>query len=592
MHLRTAYLPELGTPLVCRFDGPTGSQIVAEGSVVWRDEQEHGGEFGIHFTSVDGGSAEALLELCGVRAADGGEAAAPVAPGRGTKVRLHIDGLGSPMKARIREGDGQQVKVGSNLEFLRVGRSIELEDVAQGRKRAAHIERVEVEVDPASRVPQLVVALAFTDAPQTARAAAETTPDPVVIEPSERRAAADPATKVRTAIEAASDPMADDEALAAEAMKSGLSRAATRVGPALLSLGARAKTTLALLAARAKNEPVADAAEEPRRRTTAPPPGGALHASGKKVVRGEQGEQDEEGADPFAPPPLLGGKLRKRAMLAGGVAGVAVVLLATVALRKPQAAPPGDAAAEATSATAAVAAAVPGDVANAAATTPGAAALSPELVQANVPLYGPTTLSTTEPAPPPVPSAPTGAPDPLAAAATGGAQLPAAFDGPSAAPAPAGEPSFDEPDEPAREPRPRASQNATAKVAPFVHGKVTRPTLLKLRMDGAIEKMHGARTATGFTVTLPGRRSMAAAAGLASRDSRIASAKVSNGARGAELSVQFKDGAPPFAVRAKGRDLVIALGRDGAKDAKEGAKHPPMAKKGRAKHGDKVRGKD
>ena len=51
------------------------------------------------------------------------------------------------------------------------------------------------------------------------------------------------------------------------------------------------------------------------------------------------------------------------------------------------------------------------------------------------------------------------------------------------------------------------------------------------------------------------------AAPLAAKDPRIASARVSSGPKGAELTVQFKDGVPPFAVRAKGSDLQIAIGR-------------------------------
>src|SRR5437868_1968022 len=81
----------------------------------------------------------------------------------GTRVRLHIDGLGSPMKARVRGSTDAELLVGSNLEFLKVGRTIELEDVDRGGKRPAHIDRVDVEIDRASNVPQLVVTLRYDD---------------------------------------------------------------------------------------------------------------------------------------------------------------------------------------------------------------------------------------------------------------------------------------------------------------------------------------------------------------------------------------------------------------------------------------------
>src|SRR5687768_7421730 len=48
MRLRTAYLPQVGDRLVCRFDG-SGTEIVAIGEVLWATEQARGGEFGLKF---------------------------------------------------------------------------------------------------------------------------------------------------------------------------------------------------------------------------------------------------------------------------------------------------------------------------------------------------------------------------------------------------------------------------------------------------------------------------------------------------------------------------------------------------------------
>src|SRR6187402_172271 len=161
MHLRTAYLPDQDAPLVCRFE-EGGREIVVEGKVAWRREGSRGGEFGVQFTALDSGSVGALRELC-----DGAsEEAAPEARHDaksevGSRVRLHIDGLGSPMKARVRESGTQNVQVGSNLEFLKVGRKLEIEDLDAGGRREARIDGVEVVVDPESQVPQLVVALRY-----------------------------------------------------------------------------------------------------------------------------------------------------------------------------------------------------------------------------------------------------------------------------------------------------------------------------------------------------------------------------------------------------------------------------------------------
>src|SRR5687767_2769193 len=109
MHLRTAYLPEDGAPLVCRFENG-GKEIVVEGVVAWRKESARGGEFGVKFTALDSRSVDALRGLVAQNlkqdsAADG--------KGSGGRVRLHIEGLGSPMKARVRGGGSSKLEVGS-----------------------------------------------------------------------------------------------------------------------------------------------------------------------------------------------------------------------------------------------------------------------------------------------------------------------------------------------------------------------------------------------------------------------------------------------------------------------------------------------
>jgi hypothetical protein len=83
-------------------------------------------------------------------------------------------------------------------------------------------------------------------------------------------------------------------------------------------------------------------------------------------------------------------------------------------------------------------------------------------------------------------------------------------------------------------------------------------------MDGDIEKIEGDGQPTGFSVVIPGRRSLEPAAPLAARDSRIASIRVTNDGTGADLNVTFKDGVPNYLVRAKGDVLEIVLSPAGA----------------------------
>src|SRR6202453_1613813 len=156
IHLRTAYLPEQGQPLTCRFDGGPGQSVLASGEVVWAAGADKGGEFGVRFTDMDQESVDSLKKIIGV---PGVEHAVVT----GSKVRLHIDGLASPMRAKIKDARATAVTVGSDLGFLQVGRQLELEDAQSGAKRPACIDRVDVAVDPTSNVPQLVVTLRYSD---------------------------------------------------------------------------------------------------------------------------------------------------------------------------------------------------------------------------------------------------------------------------------------------------------------------------------------------------------------------------------------------------------------------------------------------
>jgi len=297
IQLRTAYLPEAGQPLTCRFDAGPGHNVLASGEVVWANGAEEGGEFAVRFTDVDAESVEALKGICGVQ----GES--PVQAG--SKVRLHIDGLASPMRAKIRDAQASAVTVGSDLGFLQVGRSLELEDATSGRKRPANIDRVDVVVDPASQVPQLVVTLRYSDG------AVGCDPDPIRI---------DVAPEMRASIpQASATPTStSDGAEMAAQMKGAFARGMAAVGPALSRIAQRAKTTAVLLA----NRPSKSWEEGGGpKRTTAPAPGGGLHATGRRVVRGEPTPSSADLQAAALKLPMH----KNRTLLAGAVLVVAVV---------------------------------------------------------------------------------------------------------------------------------------------------------------------------------------------------------------------------------------------------------------------------
>ncbi len=515
MHLATAYLPDIGQPVTCRFDVGGGAQVVAAGEVLWREDQGDGGEFGIRFTNLDGASAAALERILSGPTDPGAPADAPV----GAKVRLHIDGLASPMRARVKDSLGPMVTAFSELGFLQMGKPLDLEDTTSGSKRPAIIDRVSIEVEPENRIPQLVVTLLYDDeAGRADRSGPEEAvihmpmPEPAPMHADEVARAyeaegadapdAEPvpapkATAFSANIAADAAPQATpDEDASPEPMtklKGAIARGATAFGPAMSKLATRAKTTVALLAAKRRGGSGDDVAI-PMRRTTAPPPDGALHTSGRKVVRGEPSAEAEEIDKPKF-------KVNRKRAVAIGAIGVAAIL-AGVALRKP--APPVAASAAPVATTAALAAAAP---------------------------------AAPEPAPQPTMTSPFANAPTDNAAMAGGADF----------------------DDDGAEPSAPSAHAKKGKPASFGNGPVGKGNVLRLKMDGPIDRILGAAQPTGFAVVIPGRKSLDAAGPLAARDPRIASIEVANEGNGAQLTVAFKDGVPNYKVRAKGSSLEIVL---------------------------------
>lgn len=538
MRLRAAYLPSVGERLLCRFDGPSG-EVAVEGEVAWRNEESRGGELGVKFTALDSVTEEAVRALCKeLEEPAENEQKAPNLP-KGSRVRLHIEGLASPMKARVRDGDTHETRVGSNLEFLKVGRSLELEDVDKGGRREAFVDHVKVEVDAASGVPQLVVALRYDAAPAPKREAKAASA--AVAKSTKEAVGAAKAAPAQTAASADEPEIDHDSSLDAEAVsdepadveeseKHGLAKVSASaanagrkvkgaVGPALTGIGAGAKGAVMKLldAVRKRREARAEQKKKDApRRMTAPPPGGALKADGKRLVRDEV--DDEES---LTPPPA---KKNKKAALMGSALGLLAVLVVFgvtrfIAMRNAAPAPE------------ALASAAPsGEPA-----APSAPADTAAVATANVPLFGATPLSTTE-------SVPTAAPSASAMAAN--------------EPAPGGEDDAgggSDDDE----------GGAAEGTKEWGEGNVKSPTKLSVKLDGDVEGFNGAKGAMGFTIVLPGRRVLSSGSELQKKDKRIATFQVVNKPNAAEITVQFKDGVPAYLARAKDNKLEILLGTDG-----------------------------
>lgn len=241
MHVRASFLPEVDAPLVLRFHEPD-REIVVEGEVAWRTETSEGaGEFGVRFTALDSQSVRWLKTVCaqadageaGPRSVakrlknvfdvgddesaaaadeqadterdgdgdgDGAEHEVDLAPFEAppersedpseqtdndlppvvsSTVKLHLAGLATPMRAEVKEQGHRRLDVGSNLEFLRVGRALEVEEVGVGRRRQAEIEGVNVAIDPRSQIPQLILSLRYPEPAASEAPRASEPPPPV-----------------------------------------------------------------------------------------------------------------------------------------------------------------------------------------------------------------------------------------------------------------------------------------------------------------------------------------------------------------------------------------------------------------------------
>lgn len=585
MHLRTAYLPDNGAPLVCRFEDE-GREIVVEGKVAWRREGNRGGEFGIEFTALDSSSVGALRDLCdgASRAAAAEPAAAEANAEIGSRVRLHIDGLGSPMKARVRESGSEKVQVGSNLEFLKVGRKLEVEDLEHGGRRQAQIDGVSVAIDPQTRVPQLVVQLRFASSE-------DTTPEPSVTALHDDAVAKGfkiPAGSVTTDLHAdAQDHDGAEDDADADALRG-------RIGEAAANAGEAAKTASAALARfstraahgmsdlfKGAGRKVLEAArrgeKEPQRRTTSPAP------NGSRGVEGQRLRPQSQAATEAAPSVKRSLSPKKKLVL--GVGGA--VLLASVsalAMHHNAAPPPGAPTANA----AAVATVAPPSTGAPLSTGPSAndpSSLS--AASANVPLFGPTPMATMEPAPL---APPPGSPQAVEAQEKADAKTNAT--GAPVAAAAADEGFSDESSDGESEKADAKASKGDAKSTktcgtPWGHGKLHSPTIYRLRLDGPGGKLQGALLPTGFTVLVPGHKVMEAGAGIAKRDNRIANVHTLNRTAGAEIAFHFRDSVPAYRVRLR-RDYVefsIGDGEGGgkAKSSSKASKSETKSSKSDAK---------
>ncbi len=565
MHLRTAYLPKVGTPLRFRFEpGEGDGAVVVDGEVVWSQDGGGSCEFGVRFAEIAGRDAEAIERIVRAKpSAAQGMGAKPGAP-----VRIHIEGMAAPMRATLRDDASKGAIVGSELKMLKLGAMVELEDKERGTRRTARVDGVDCEIDPGTRVPQLVVKLRYPDAAPSREAASDEVafaptakaPMPAEVEtaareirttlhsepPSTKETVSSPApSQARVALPVGEGTLEEDETAQAQTeqasaseqgshledvkdgvkvfstkMRDVLGGAAATAQSSLKKIGARMGTTVALLA---KKKSEGGEGADTARRTTSSFVAGSATGNGKpRALRQQGGSRDVggdvrmHGEDEEAAMQEIEAKRLARRRQIGIAAGVALaVILGFFAFRKP------------------------------APTQPIVQAPAPELAPAPVaapiePMAAPvdSALAVVEPAPA----------VPLIGESTG--------------------------------------LDAKGHPNPFGTPSVKKGTKMLLRLDGPVAEIKGMQMPNGFVVSVPNRKSLEAAGPLAAKDTRITSAKVVNQPGGAELTIAFKDGASPsYAVRAKGDAIEIVLASEKSekhlakKDKGKGGKPAKHAKK-------------
>ena len=155
MSLRTDTLPDVGVQMEFRFMLEDGKPIDARGEVVWaHDEGFRAGAFGVRFLAMAGDARASLrrsLEPVRKYPAAGGE----------SKVRLHLESMDAPFRAKIRERHPGSVVVGHELSFLQLGGKVTVEGAKDNEPGV--ISAVDIEIDPVTQNPRLILTIDLDD---------------------------------------------------------------------------------------------------------------------------------------------------------------------------------------------------------------------------------------------------------------------------------------------------------------------------------------------------------------------------------------------------------------------------------------------
>ena len=450
-----------------------------------------------------------------------------------SSVKLHIDGLPSPMKAKVVSSKSSSVHVGSELAYFTVGKPLRVEDPDGGAAHDAAIDAVRVQVDPKTQVPQLVVSLRYADAGE------DRTPQPSVVSLDEdetieqiTRRAREHGNPLPSRVNSELDDFTEDTrtyfdeeqgelAAAEEVLRSKAKGFAESAGGAAKSTSIRFKRVADLFfskvsGARVETGESPPARKKPRRTSPAPR---RSSATGNRVTRSSSQTRLRKQSVPAS---SKESRVSKKGL---AVAAVVVVALGSGSYLF---AGGGSPQFEEERAQAAVESLNPEPTV---AEFPPPATLTQAQqrgaessgIVAKVPLFG--SVQVVEPKTDPKVQAP-GAVDAISLSK---------------------DQSFSD------RPAPPVKSQSSAKV--FQVGRMNLPVIYRLRLDGPGEVVQGQRTKNGFSVFIPGRKVMETGAAISQRDQRIKDVRVSNTPAGSKVVVRFREAVSGYKARLR-KDFV------------------------------------
>jgi hypothetical protein len=590
MSVRSPMLPDVGVQLEFRFMLEDGKTVDGRGEVVWtHDEGSRAGAFGVKFLAMPGDARASLRRSL--------EPAAKVAAaGSDTKVRLHLESMDAPFRARLRERLPGSVVVGHELSFLKLGGKVTVEGAKDNEPGV--ISAVEVEIDPATKTPRLVLTIDLDSGAAAAHALRVTSVAKAPVTSAlidAARLSAPPAEAAVARAEPAAVPVERGAVITktSDAVDSAIDTARTGPEPVRAKITTMAPPAAAPSSAIDSNEDdfdddapagpsllqrgaaVARTAWDGTRRLTAPVAAGvvsgvaALRArfvrpAADDVVDAPRGglrpQHNPALATTSDPDGLLARKRNRRVVMYAGAAAVLTVLIIAMAIGGgPSATAPHPQVAVTTD---------PAPVAEVVAPAPAAVGALPAEMPSEEPV-------------------PMGADGRVVAA---GNNPPADLQG--AVLSSAGQVENVRPV--IMQGRPRAAGLAFAPAAAAARAPVVAitpghvaamgnpsvrvGTRLVLRMDGPVTAITGAGTRGNvISMVIPGRHSLDLAAALVRMDGRILNAGVINRAAGAELTLRFRDAAPPFFAHARGNALEVVLGSTPGAPVRRAAAAPAPA---------------